>query len=239
MVNELLNDDGTTNEYLHLLVGECEDALDGDGTIPGGGGGGVDPCITDPTGSSCDPDNDNLTNAEEDALGTDPDDADTDDDGRNDNVDKCPLDGPSAGQIENPDSLGCWIDPDPQFPADQCNIVLGAGCNLVYPDGDSSFISINNNFPFELSLLGGSSSDIGSITFNIDANGDLEVLGSLDGVTNIFGDYGITVIDDAGNLTEFDSECTAIEDGSISRKIAGSFSYPILVRFKVELCSNN
>src|SRR5690606_29354292 len=35
-LNALLNSDGTTSEYLHLFIGECPGALDGDGSIGGG-----------------------------------------------------------------------------------------------------------------------------------------------------------------------------------------------------------
>lgn len=60
-VNALLNSDGTTNEYLHLFIGECEGAVDGDGSIGGGGGnGGVPTC--DLTNPNADCDNDGVLN---------------------------------------------------------------------------------------------------------------------------------------------------------------------------------
>ncbi len=154
MVNALLNDDGTTNEYLHLLVGECEDALDGDGTIPGGGGGGGDTCATNPTGSTCDPDNDNLTNAEEAALGTDPNDADTDNDGVNDNLDQCALDGRAEGQVALAGQLGCWTDPVVGCNPTDCDLTTTAGglCyNTSIDLADSSIIyKVTENKSFDL-----------------------------------------------------------------------------------------
>jgi len=137
MVSELLNDDGTSNEYLHLLVGECDDALDGDGTISGGGNGEND-CETDPTGAQCDPDGDNLTNEEEAELGTNPNDADSDNDGRNDDVDQCPLVGPTEGQIETND-LGCWTDPVEGCATTVCSIstITSGLCYFTAVDLDS------------------------------------------------------------------------------------------------------
>ncbi|TQI70384.1 hypothetical protein JM79_1294 [Gramella sp. Hel_I_59] len=64
MVKSLLNGDGTTNEYYHLLIGECEGALTGDGTGGNGGGTGdtdldndgvdndVDQCPNTPAGAT-------------------------------------------------------------------------------------------------------------------------------------------------------------------------------------------
>ncbi len=42
---------------------------------------------------------------------TDPCNADTDGDDVEDGADQCPLTGPLAGQIEDPENPGCWIDP--------------------------------------------------------------------------------------------------------------------------------
>jgi hypothetical protein len=243
MVNALLNDDGTTNEYLHLLVGECEDARDGDPTIPGGGNGcslsnpeadcdgdgvlnGVDNCPG--FDDNLDLDGDNIPNACDD---------DRDGDGILNGQDSCPDVIPGGEQVD-PDEDGCWTDPGQQFPDNPCNIVVNEGCNLVYPDGNSSFITVGSNFPFELALLGDNSNDIGTVTFNI-AGGDLQILANLDGVSNIYGDYGVTVIDDSGDLSVFEFDCFAIEGGNIERTITGDFSYPILVRFEAELCPAN
>lgn len=64
MVKSLLNGDGTTNEYYHLLIGECEGALTGDGSGGNGGGTGdtdldndgvdndVDQCPNTPAGAT-------------------------------------------------------------------------------------------------------------------------------------------------------------------------------------------
>lgn len=63
MVSGLLNDDGTTNEYHHLLIGECDGAIGSDG----GGNGGTEcnpssanaDCDDDEILNKCDPDNAN------------------------------------------------------------------------------------------------------------------------------------------------------------------------------------
>ncbi|MCM8570530.1 hypothetical protein NE848_14135 [Gramella jeungdoensis] len=65
VVNGLLNPDGTTNEYHHVLIGECEGAIgSGDGGGNGGNGGTecdpLDPeanCDNDDLLNKCDPDN--------------------------------------------------------------------------------------------------------------------------------------------------------------------------------------
>src|SRR5690606_28085402 len=74
-VNALLNDDDTTNEYLHLFIGECPGALDGDG---GGNGGPTcnlnDPnadCDNDGVPNRCDPDNPNWGSFDCDGDGID------------------------------------------------------------------------------------------------------------------------------------------------------------------------
>ncbi|WP_157514624.1 hypothetical protein [Christiangramia portivictoriae] len=61
MVKSLLNGDGTTNEYYHLLIGECEGALTGDGSDGGDTGNNdldgdgvtndIDQCANTPAGA--------------------------------------------------------------------------------------------------------------------------------------------------------------------------------------------
>ena len=111
-------------------------------------------CTTDSTGASCDPDEDNLTNAEEAILNTDPNDADTDNDGRNDDIDECPLVGPLAGQVENPELLGCWTDPVVGCNPTDCDLTTTAGglCyNTSIDLADSSIIyRVEGNRSFNL-----------------------------------------------------------------------------------------
>lgn len=64
MVSGLLNEDGTTNEYQHFLIGECDGAI---GSGDGGGNGGTEcnpsspnaDCDNDEILNKCDPDNAN------------------------------------------------------------------------------------------------------------------------------------------------------------------------------------
>jgi len=142
MVNALLNDDGTTNEYLHLLVGECDDARDGDPTIPGGGNGGNE---CDPNDDAADCDGDTIPNGVDNCPnranpGQEPD---QDCDGI--------LDADEAeGCVNNP-SPDCGVNPDPcaNLPAvchiPQTNDDLEVRCNFVYFEFDTpnNFMVIN------------------------------------------------------------------------------------------------
>ena len=125
-VNELLNSDGTTNEYLHLFIGECPGALDGDGSIGGGNGGGPscdlnDPaadCDNDGTPNRCDADNPNwgTFNCDGDAF--------------NNSVDDCPN---TAGVAGGNGGDGCpagngGTDPEP------CLEDAEAGCSTLTTD---------------------------------------------------------------------------------------------------------
>ena len=122
MVGDLLNGDGTTNEYYHLLIGECDDALTGDGS--GGGTGNndldgdgvtndIDQCANTPAGATVN------------AVGC----PDTDGDGVYDNEDDC--DGTPAGTAV--DANGC-------SEAEECteDIDLDGICDDV--DGDITCI---------------------------------------------------------------------------------------------------
>jgi hypothetical protein len=89
-VNGLLNADGTTNEYDHLIIGECEGALSGDGS--GGNGGGNECDKTDPN-ANCDGDDD---------------------------LNKCDRDNPNFGTFDcdgdgkdNEQEGECYNNPDP------------------------------------------------------------------------------------------------------------------------------
>ena len=115
----------------------------------------VDNCTTDPTGASCDPDNDNLTNAEEELLGTDPNDADTDNDGINDDVDNCPLDPVIPGQVD-PDGDGCWTDPVIGCTPTDCDLTSTAGgdCYEVSVDLASSSVIYTISSETNLELRG-------------------------------------------------------------------------------------
>jgi hypothetical protein len=216
-----------TPKYEHVKINCDED------------NGNGDECLTNPTGPDCDPDGDGLSNREEDAKGTDPNDPDSDGDSILDGADACPLTGPEVDQVD-PDGNGCWTDPnpDPEYPADTCEIILDSECELYYPAGNDSFINVGNNFPYEFALAGNNSENIGTATFNI-MDGNLELLANLDGVTNIFGSFGLIVIDDENNTAAFEEHCIVVDAGTIDYTIPGSFTYPILIRLKVEICPSN
>jgi hypothetical protein len=136
MVNALLNDDGTTNEYLHLLVGECEDALDGDGTIPGGGNGECSPtnpnddCDDDDILNKCDLDNPNYSTF------------DCDGDGILNGVDNCPeLSNPNQEPDANCDGVPDTCDPnDDQADCDGDGILNGVdNCPSVSNSNQADF----------------------------------------------------------------------------------------------------
>ncbi|WP_300440021.1 thrombospondin type 3 repeat-containing protein [Christiangramia sp.] len=134
-VNDLLNGDGTTNEYLHLLIGECEDALEGDETIGGGNGNG-DNCPGDTEGDGCDDDddgdgvidrNDNCPNTPDEVEPGEVDGngcpLDSDNDGVDDYLDEC-SNTPAGATVNN---VGCQVNGggDPDF---TCNFTTDTDC---------------------------------------------------------------------------------------------------------------
>ena len=104
----------------------CDSDDDGDGTDDSGdncplvSNASQDDLDNDTIGDACDSDRDGdgLTNAEENALGTDPDDADTDTDGVDDGQDNCPATANGANEDNQLDTDGdmrgnaCDIDDD-------------------------------------------------------------------------------------------------------------------------------
>ncbi len=70
----------------------------------------LDPCDPSNTVPACDRDNDGLTNGQEETIGTDPDDADTDKDGVLDGIDPDPLNScvPNPNSDACPTGLGDW-----------------------------------------------------------------------------------------------------------------------------------
>ena len=200
MVNELLNDDGTTNEYLHLLVGECENALDGDGTIPGGGGGGNEcnpaspnaDCDDDDILNKCDTDNPNYSSF------------DCDGDDVLNGVDACPNTEVLSGQVD-PDGDGCWTDPV----VDTCTInATDAGCSKYYLEGITGFTEVTTvGLPiFQLFLLG-SGDSIGTATIQLSLTG-YPVITILLNEGYSLNDYRIVVKDNLDS-TEF---CQSMND---------------------------
>lgn len=242
MVNELLNDDGTTNEYLHLLVGECEDALDGDGTIPGGGGGNEcdlnDPeanCDGDDLLNKCDPDNPNYSTF------------DCDGDDVLNGVDDCP-------QIFGEEQLdGC---PDPcDFVIPICALQepLGAGCKYAYYQGNPSlefFAKVSEDGTFDITDTQGTDPPLGTFSAVLDGS---NVILTLDGEfpDDVIRAYEVEVRINDGTQSAEISGCereAICNENETSSKVDGdqppielifdgyTYEFPFYVRVKVELC---
>ena len=98
--------DGTT------ITGSTDN--DGDGYTGGNDPDDNNPCVPDNNAGSCDRDQDGLANTEETLYGTNPDDADTDDDGINDGseVNGTPSSDPLDPCDPNPNAQACDRDGD-------------------------------------------------------------------------------------------------------------------------------
>jgi uncharacterized repeat protein (TIGR01451 family) len=95
-----------------IITGSTDN--DGDGYTGGNDPDDNNPCVPDNNAGSCDRDQDGLTNAEETLYGTNPDDADTDDDGINDGseVNGTPSSDPLDPCDPNPNAQACDSDGD-------------------------------------------------------------------------------------------------------------------------------
>lgn len=197
-VEGLLNADGTTNEYLHLLVGECEDALEGDETIGGGNGNGCngdiddDGCEDDDDGDGvldkndlCPNTPDEVENSEVDSSGCP---LDSDNDGVDDYLDEC-ENTPAGTDV---DEIGCEADDtlecgDAYFGAD----IMVTGFKEitandfefllnVYVDGSTITSETSNTI-------------IGTVDLSINNEGDLLVAVNIEaGANYIVTDYTFT-----------------------------------------------
>lgn len=139
-VNGLLNADGTTNEYLHLLLGECEDALTGDGTLNPGGGTG-NGCTGDIDGDGCDDDDDG-----DGVIDSNDECPNTPDEVENSEVDSsgCPIDSDNDGIKDYLDDCPN-VNPTTDVDGDGCEDVTGGGdpeCGTAYYGG----VSISTGF---------------------------------------------------------------------------------------------
>ncbi|MDR5590611.1 hypothetical protein [Christiangramia sp. SM2212] len=156
MVDGLLNGDGTTNEYWHLLIGECEGALTGDGS--GGGGTGDNDLDDDGVTNDIDKCPNTPAGAIVNAVGC----PDTDGDGIYDNEDGCPNENPTT-------------DVD----GDGCEDENGSGPVACLPEPNTSLScttasftgDVSSNLPLDL-MLG--STTIGTMTVEI-VSGNIEV----------------------------------------------------------------
>ena len=105
----------------------------------------TNPCSPFQTGTTCDPDNDGLTNAQEITAGTNPNNPDTDDDGLNDGEEVTGVDSPSTTLVQpstpsiptnpcSPFQTGTTCDPDNDGLTNAQEIT--AGTNPNNPDTD-------------------------------------------------------------------------------------------------------
>ncbi len=221
-VNALLNNDGTTNEYLHLFIGECEGALEGDGTIT-------------PPPPPCNPDND---------------DADCDNDGILNGVDACPDvwgDLPNGCPDETTEPDPCANLDLCSIPQTQSS--LDAFCYMLYADfaNPDGFVEINSNTVIGLENSQGdvyvNASVVGTIT-----NGNLSLTISLDGTqpTDRIKAYEIEVRP-ALSGDCFESQCNSnvidtLQPTEDQEPIVLVFDdiysegYPVFIRIKAVVC---
>ena len=102
--------------------------VDADGVVDQLDPAGGDPCSPNPLAGLCDLDGDGLTNAEELALGTDPNDADTDDDGVPDGFE------PNPGADSDGDGIINALDPDSDNDFLFDGTEMGFDCNGIGTD---------------------------------------------------------------------------------------------------------
>ena len=130
-----------------------DSVLDGDDNCPTVSNVNQENTDADPKGDACDNDNDNdgLTDDEEGILGTNPNKADTDDDGLNDPVDNCPL----FSSVDTTDTDGdgegnpCDLDDDNDGLSDFDEAQVGS--NPLSQDSDGDLIlDPDDNCPIDL-----------------------------------------------------------------------------------------
>ena len=240
MVEDLLNGDGTTNEYLHLLVGECEGALPGDGS--GGENGECDPLDPD---ADC---NDNGIPNECDPDAANYDTFDCDEDGVLNGDDTCPT---VAGTLSN----GCVDETDScaNLP-DACTIPqtdedLEEGCNFVYFDFDNQddFLLING-VQTDIILENSLSEPFGKVNTS-QSGGDVSI--SIDGelIDDLIIAYEIEVRPSQnGSMSttcwesSCDSDVIAVDvsdrdQAAINLSFSGfDYAYPYYIRIKAISC---
>ncbi|APG59246.1 hypothetical protein [Christiangramia salexigens] len=220
MVRDLLNDDGTTNEYLHLLIGECEDALEGDGTI--GGGNGCNPssaeadCDDDQIPNKCDEDNANYAGFDCDG-------------------DDIPNGQEATGCVNN-SSPDCGIDPPLA-----CNLSIddaSQGClRGVTPGSDAVDYADNGDFLMITADMDGDPIPLfedtgigygptaGNFTPSV-SNGELTF--------NIVPNQGFVVTDMLIEvMDEVDGDVYCVDS---EPSVPGTYTYPIYVRVKTNIC---
>ncbi|MCG9970077.1 hypothetical protein [Christiangramia crocea] len=223
MVSGYLNDDGTTNEYHHVWIGECEGAI---GSGDGGGNGGSECNPSDP---EADCDNDGILNE-----------CDTS------NVNWASFDCDSDGIQNGQENEGCVEDPDPNCgeatqpvacelsigePTENCVRAVSPGDQTEDYANNGEFLIINMDGPVPLIedtgvAYGPDAADLsitlsnGDVTFGFDTGGIIE-------------DFLIEISDSEGG----DVECTNSGlDSNDEYTFTGSYSYPIYIRVRANIC---
>jgi hypothetical protein len=245
-VNALLNNDGTTNEYLHLLIGECEGALSGDGTIT------PPPC--DLTNPNLDCDNDGILNkCDEDNpyWGT----FDCDGDGFLNAVDACPnIPGVAGGVGGDGCPAGNGGDLTCQLP-DACvlntgNGALGDLCEVAeLKDANTNgFVQITSQTTINLvadSGLMGEEEVWGVVTWTVTGDGDLVVTidGSAD--NDFITAYAVEVhpsnSDGSINTTCYEFACANLGSTGTTQDVVLNFddydySTPFYIKVSAVIC---
>ena len=245
-VNALLNNDGTTNEYLHLLIGECEGALQGDGTIP--------PPTCELTDPNDDCDNDDIPNrCDEDNpyYGT----FDCDGDGFDNDVDACPTQSGVAGGVGGDGCpAGNGGDQTCQLP-DACALNTGNGalgdlCEVAeLKDANTNgFVQITSQTTINLvanSGLEGEEEIWGVASWTVSGDGDLMV--TIDGSADddFITAYAVEVhpsnADGSMNGTCYESTCTNLGSTGTTADVVLNFddydySTPFYIKVSAVIC---
>ncbi len=239
-VNALLNNDGTTNEFLHLIIGECEGALSGDGSIT--------PPSCDLANANADCDNDGIPN-KCDVDNPFYDTFDCDGDGFINSEDACPnIPGVAGGDGGD----GCPADggsEDCVNLAPACELdtegALGENCYETTLEGENAEGWIKIESPGSLNLLGGlqGDEDFGDVTWTV-SNGDLTltVEGALadDTITAYAIEVRPSYSDGTMNSTCWESRCGNLGSqgtDEVTHEFDGyDYSYPFYLNASVVIC---
>ena len=240
MVSGYLNDDGETNEYHHVLIGECEDAIDG-----GDGNGGTECNPSDP---EADCDNDDIlnkcdtTNANWAGFDCDGDEIpngqdDCPEDATNSCADPCEgLGGDTDGDdiCDDNEIEGCENDADPNCgQVSDCEWTIAdpaTNCFRVSLNGEGdSFLEINQDTGVPLIEEG---EIVSAGTFGITlTGGGIEY--TFDTGTATVPEFNIQISDSSGGAVA----CSDQDDDN--NVVEGSFIYPIYVRVAANICEPN